>query len=232
MFGDVDLRGILARRAAKKATSVHHLVKRRARFDGWEHPRLCALEYVPAVDFYIRTTREDDWPLVRDLRIENATDNPISWTATREETLLIDEDGWRLRARRGQMSATTSVVAIETGTHRWLGMMNGQIGDEYGTDPVLTGVYVTPDARGRRHGVADALLAAVVEWATVRAETLRLHVYEHAEPARRFYARNGFVLTGRTQPVHVRGSQPQPTAGLVLELRRVLPRPGKSGGSA
>ncbi len=77
-----------------------------------------------------------------------------------------------------------------------------------------------PHRQDRKHGVADALLAAVVEWATVRAETLRPHVYEYAEPARRFYARNGFVPTGRTQPVYVRGSQPQPTAGSVLEFSR------------
>jgi GNAT superfamily N-acetyltransferase len=174
------------------------------------------------VIFSIRTTREDDWPLVRDLRIENATDNPIAWTATREETLSMAEEAWKMRARRGEMPDTTSIVAIESGTNRWLGMMNAQTGDEYGTDPVLTGVYVTPDARGREHGVADALLEAVVQWATSRANTLRLHVYEHAEPARRFYVRNGFAPTGRTQPMQVRGRQPQSTDGVVLEFRRAL----------
>lgn len=174
--------------------------------------------------FAIRTTSEEDWPLVRDLRIENATDNPISWTATRDETLKMTEGDWKMRARRGEAPDTTSIVAVEQGTNRWLGMMNAQTGDEYGSDPVLTGVYVTPDARGREHGVADALLEAIVQWASSRSSTLRLQVYEHAEPARRFYTRNGFTPTGRTQPMHVRGREPQPNDGSVLEFRRTLVR--------
>lgn len=83
----------------------------------------------------------------------------------------------------GELPDTTSVVAIENGTHRLLGMMNAQTGDKYGAGPVLTGIYVTPDARGREHEVADALLEAVIQWSALRADT-RLDVYECAEPAR------------------------------------------------
>lgn len=173
--------------------------------------------------FTIRTTREDDWRLLRAFRIENATDNAISWTATREETLRMPEESWRMRARRGEADDTTSLVATESGTGRWLGMMCAQSGDADGPEPVLTGVYVTPDARGRAHGVTDALLERVRDWATPRGPILRLYVYEHAEPARRFYARNGFTPTGRTRPMQVLGREPEPGDGAVLELIRPLP---------
>ena len=51
--------------------------------------------------FFIRTTTEDDWERVRGLRVENATDNPISYGATLEYTLQMTESDWRLRAKRG-----------------------------------------------------------------------------------------------------------------------------------
>jgi len=172
--------------------------------------------------FTLRTTHEDDWPRVRAFRIENATDNPVSWTATVEETLLIPDEGWKMRARRGEQPDTTSIVATDDASGRWLGMMNAQLGDAHGPEPVLTGVYVTPDARGRGVGVADALLASILRWSGSRGTVLRLWVAEHAEPARRFYARNGFLPTGRTQELRVLGRAPRPDDGGLVEMSRSL----------
>ncbi len=172
--------------------------------------------------FTLRTTREVDWPEVRSFRIENATDNPVSWTATVEETLLIPDEGWKMRARRGEQSHTTSLVATEDETGRWLGMMCAQLGDAHGPEPVLTGVYVTPDARGRENGVTDALFAAVLGWAATRGTTLRLWVAERAAPARKYYTRNGFVATGRTQELRVLGRRSLPEDGGLVEMSRSL----------
>ncbi|PYY33437.1 N-acetyltransferase [Curtobacterium sp. MCPF17_011] len=176
-----------------------------------------------SVSFSVRRTVEDDWPLVRALRIENATDNPISYGATLETTLAMTEADWRLRARRGQAVEATSLAAVETHTGRWIGMMSAQSWDGDGTDPVLTGVFVSPDFRGRGNGVADALLDGIVRWVHERgAGRLRSDVHEHAEPARRFSARHGFVPTGRTRPVGF-------TAGNTLELALALDRPVLDG---
>ncbi len=172
--------------------------------------------------FTLRTTREEDWPRVREFRIENAIDNPVSWTATVEETLLIPDDGWKMRARRGENPDTTSVVATDDESGRWLGMMNAQLGDEHGPEPVLTGVYVTPDARGRENGVTDALLDSIVRWADSRGAALRLWVAEVSVPARRFYARRGFAPTGRTQELRVRGREPRSDDGGLVEMSLAL----------
>ncbi|WIB16480.1 GNAT family N-acetyltransferase [Curtobacterium sp. MCPF17_050] len=174
--------------------------------------------------FTICRTVEDDWPLVRELRIENATDNPISYGATLETTRGMTEDDWRLRARRGQGIDTTSLAAVDDLSGRWIGMMSAQIGDEDGPGPVLTGVFVSPAFRGRTHGVADALLGGIVDWAGQRADHLRLYVYEHGTPARRFYSRHGFVETGRTRPVGF-------TDGVTLEMVRALEQAGRPEGA-
>ncbi|GEB47013.1 hypothetical protein MTE01_29580 [Microbacterium testaceum] len=171
----------------------------------------------------LRSTQEDDWPRVREFRIENATDNPVSWAATLEETQRIPDEGWKMRARRGEQPDTTSMAAIDDETGRWLGMMCAQIGDAHGPEPVLTGVYVTPDARGRENGVTDALLASILSWAGSRDQTvLRLWVAEHAAPARKYYTRNGFVPTGRTQDLRVLGREPHPDDGGLIEMSRPL----------
>lgn len=173
--------------------------------------------------FLIRTTTEDGWEQVRELRIENATDNPISYGATLEYTLHMPESDWRLRAKRGDGPGSTSMAAIERASGRWVGMMSAQHGDVDGADPVLTGVYVSPDFRGPRHGIADALLEHIVDWAARRGSTLQLYVYEHAMPAMRFYSRHGFHPTGRYRPLRLLGDhRPGNTTMRLLEMSRPL----------
>lgn len=149
----------------------------------------------------IRSTTEGDWPQIRELRIENATDNPISYGATLHTTARMDEDAWRLRGRRGEGPDTASLAAIDTTTGRWVGMMSGQLGDEDGPQPVLTGVYVSPDYRGRQSGVADALLDEVEQWAGRSSDRLRLFVYEESPRAMGFYHRHSFEETGRRRAI-------------------------------
>lgn len=166
--------------------------------------------------YHVRTTQEKDHELLRTFRIKNATEHPISYGATLETTLAMTEGDWRLRARRGEQDDATSCVAIESGSGQWVGMMAAQSHDDDGTDPVLTGVYLVPEHRGKATGVADLLLANVLDWVAARKATrLRLYVYEDSVPARRFYERHGFWPTGRSRP-HAFAS------GSVLELARPM----------
>jgi hypothetical protein len=107
--------------------------------------------------FLIRTTTKDDWERVRELRIENATDNPISYGATLEYTLHMTESDWRLRAKRGDSPDTTSVAAIERASGRCVGMMSAQHGDVDGGVP------------GTHRGVRQPRLARPSSWHRRRA---------------------------------------------------------------
>jgi len=61
-------------------------------------------------------------------------------------------------------------------------------------------MWVRPQARG--HGVGEALIAAVLEWAQARhARSVHLWVTEANKPARRLYERCGFKPTGERQPL-------------------------------
>jgi GNAT superfamily N-acetyltransferase len=151
----------------------------------------------------IRLTTEDDWQELREFRLENASEHPISYGARYEQTLAFDEEAWRIRARRGDRDDAAQWVAIDVVTGKWVSMMAVQLGDEWGPEPVLTGVYTSEAFRGREFGVADALLELAERWATSHGESLRLFVDEYSEPALRFYRRHGFATTGRAHPAAI-----------------------------
>lgn len=165
-------------------------------------PLLLEKSALPGPAVRLRSTREDDWPSVRALRLRNAADNPVSYGATVAVTESMTEDDWRLRARRGTGTDTTSVVALDP-RDRWSGMMSAQLQAPDGPGALLTGVYVEPDHRGRGAGVSEALVAEVTAWATLHAVQLRLWVDAGPEGsrARAFYERQGFRPTGRRQPL-------------------------------
>ncbi len=164
----------------------------------------------------LRSTTESDWPALRNFRLENAREHPISYGATLETTLTFDEEAWRMRARRGDQANAASYVVIEQTTGRWVGMMACQLGDDDGPEPVITGVYVTPSFRGPVYGVADTLLEHIRCWAASQSSLLRLWVYEGSEPARRFYRRHGFADTGRSRATDL------PPNGRLLEMASQL----------
>lgn len=174
-----------------------------------------------ASGFVVRPTAEDDWERLRGLRLEMLRDTPIAFEEPLEAAERRTEAEWRMRAARGDQPAATTLVAAEA-DGAWVGTMGCYV-PPGGTLPWLVAVYVTPRRRGRRHGVADALLDAVEEWAQIRADTLVLEVHESNGRARAFYERHGFHLTGKTRPY------PFDTSTRELQMVKRLPRVGAPG---
>ncbi len=148
--------------------------------------------------FTIRRTSEADWREVRDLRLEMLRDTPDAYAETLRDALQHDEAEWRMRALRGLAEHGISVVAIAD-DGRWVGAMAGFVPDST-TGPLLVGVYVAPEVRGRAVGLTDALLATVESWAHTEGATLTLHVHERNHRAQRAYERRGYEATGVTVP--------------------------------
>jgi GNAT superfamily N-acetyltransferase len=158
----------------------------------------------------VRPIVEADWERYKALRLEMLADTPIAYLETLETALARSDRQWR-DAARGRNDGVRLVAEGADG--RWLGTMGGVLADG---SPTLVAVYVTPRARGRSRGVADALLDAIEAWAYRHGDTLRLEVHEQNVRARAFYESRGFVQTGRTIPY------PLPPAALELEMVKAL----------
>lgn len=164
----------------------------------------------------IREARPDEWREARALRLDMLEDSPMAYHDDLAAELGRDDRHWQVRHASRLMSDSVLVVAVrDDGT--WLGQMAGrEYVEDDGPCVWVLEVYLRPDARSR--GTAGDLLEAVEDWARDRGHRrMVLDVHEHAAAARRFYARAGFLETGRRRP-HPRDARHQE-----LEMAKDLP---------
>jgi GNAT superfamily N-acetyltransferase len=150
----------------------------------------------------IRRMRPDEGPRLRALRLRALAEAPLAFGSTLTREAAFTDDVWHDRARRGAsgVEGVTFVAELES---RWIGIATGLPDDPDAPDdprPVLVGMFVGPEARGR--GIGAALVNAVVGWARQRgAEGLCLWVTATNAPAVALYVRCGFRNSGARRPL-------------------------------
>lgn len=130
----------------------------------------------------VRWLAEEDWAILRDLRLAALADAPEAFTSTVERERALTPDDWRSRTSR-------SVVAFVDERPSGMAVF---ITDEQKAQ--LVGMWVAPEARGT--GAADSIVEAVAVRAAHDHQPLWLCVYTDNPRAKRFYERCGFVQTG------------------------------------
>jgi ribosomal protein S18 acetylase RimI-like enzyme len=159
-------------------------------------------------DYVIRAIRPDDWPRVKQLRLDALRD-PVAHLAfleTYEEAAARADVFWQDRAvGSGEGSTAARQFIAEASDGTWAGSVTVLI-EEAGTKdwagyPVecrqghVVGVFVRPEHRG--NGLIKALFDAGVAWARERGvERVRLLVHEDNERAQGAYRKAGFVPSG------------------------------------
>jgi ribosomal protein S18 acetylase RimI-like enzyme len=135
----------------------------------------------------------DEIELLKELRLSALADAPSAFALTYEQAAAAADDDWRFLLR--PEGHPTFVWEDERGIQ---GMAVG-VQDDAVTEVVhLFAVWVRPSARAG--GVADALVARVLDWAREQSTRfVRVHVTSDNERAERLYARHGFVRTGRSR---------------------------------
>ncbi|PVU81826.1 GNAT family N-acetyltransferase (plasmid) [Cellulomonas sp. WB94] len=141
---------------------------------------------------------EDDWQVVRDVRLRALRDSPLAFGSTLAREEGFREQHWRMRLRSSPWWVARRVRPSDGSVVGLVSMISepGSTSD----DRHVVGLWVEPDAR--REGVGTALLAAVV--AAARAEeacTVSLWVADDNDAATGLYGRLGFVPTGERQPL-------------------------------
>lgn len=138
----------------------------------------------------VRRIREDDWQLLRQLRLASLSDAPEAFGQRYEEAGMTADRDWKATCR-----------AAASGDRRaWFLAFNGEaaVGLVQGrrrppNDCLLFSMWVAPEAR--RHGTGRALVQAVDDWASSwGAERVVLWVIEGNDGAILFYDRIGFRL--------------------------------------
>lgn len=158
----------------------------------------------PAVT--VTAAGEDDWALVRDVRLRALADAPDAFESSSARERSLTEEDWRAR-----LLARAQRVGWVDGQPAGLAA-----GIAHRVEHHLVGMWVAPEARGT--GLADALVRSVVDWArTAGAAQLHLWVVGDNEVARRLYVRHGFLPTGRVQPLPARPWQTEVQYALGLD---------------
>ena len=168
---------------------------------------------------HVRRVVEDDWPLLRDVRLEMLRDSPLAYLETLADAEPRTEAEWRFRSNRGSTGPTELALAAEDqqGPDRWVGYLACFV-DSPGQGHVVS-VYVAPGQRGT--GLAGRMLDGVVDWARGEAGLDRLHlfVHEHNPRAQAFYRRYGFTETGGTMPYDLAPGQVEIEMAMLLDGR-------------
>lgn len=134
---------------------------------------------------------ENDWELLRELRLAAFRESPNAFASTLQEALALTEVDWRRRL----VSCDWFVAKASDG--RALGLGGAM---KTGRGQLLIGMWVDPHARGQ--GVAQALVEERERYAIANgANGVRVRIAEGNLKAQGFYERIGFERNGYFEPL-------------------------------
>jgi GNAT superfamily N-acetyltransferase len=128
-----------------------------------------------------------DEATLRDLRLQALSDAPESFGSTYDQELARSAADWR-----GWLSPGSVFILEEDGFAK--GIVAGVHISPDACAVHLMSMWIHPTLRGT--GAADALVGAVLAWATEEgASAVHLYIVQGNLRAQRFYERQGFCLT-------------------------------------
>ena len=147
----------------------------------------------------VRRVRADDTDLLKDVRLRALREAPYAFWETLadvENDPLDEWIDWTASYAAPNTKAAAFVALAEVNAPRADGMAGGYLDPVDKTAVVVWGVWVDPRCRGE--GIADALLHAVEEWASLSGRPrLTLWVATTSHPAIALYLRQGFRDNGQ-----------------------------------
>ncbi len=149
------------------------------------------------------------WPLLKAVRLQALADAPEAFGTMLNQAQAYTDAEWQARAQRfSQRPPAAGCLAFVDGVP--CGMASAYPAEENTHAAELTAFWVAPPQRG--HGVANALVTAITEWAKLQGiATLQAWVVEDNARALGFYKKHGFQETEERQP-----HTPDPSKQVVL----------------
>lgn len=131
------------------------------------------------------------------VRLNALLESPSAFGSTYAKESQFSDDDWLNRTTTWTSARSISYLAIYAGDA--CGIVAAFVEESDISKVHLVSMWVAPTHR--RCGIGRSLISAVVDWARERgALTVRLMVTSSNTSAIRFYERNGFSMTGNTEP--------------------------------
>jgi GNAT superfamily N-acetyltransferase len=147
----------------------------------------------------IRRFAPHEWRCYRELRLRALAESPDAFGSTLQLEAARPDAEWDRRLQAGA-SAPADLPLVAQVDDEPIGLAWGRLAVGGPDTAHLYQVWVAPEHRGR--GAGQRLLEAVVGWARQSgARQLELEVVCGDSPARRLYARAGFVPSGDEGPL-------------------------------
>lgn len=133
---------------------------------------------------------------LHELRLASLAADPDAFGATYARDAAQPREWWERWAARSEEGTAERTFVLVDGEDRWLGLALVRRDDQRPAAAVLYAMWVAPEARGRRGGVA--LCDACAAWGSALGlEQLSLSVVVGNEPAERAYRAAGLVVSGQ-----------------------------------
>jgi Acetyltransferases len=133
----------------------------------------------------------------RAVRLRALQDTPLAFGSTYEREVRLTDEEWTARAARCSSNRDVGFLARCDGNYAGLALCFVD-GDDAAVGQLIS-MWVAPEAR--RSGVGRMLIDAISVWAVERGvKTIKLMVTNVNDGAMEFYRRNGFSMTGKTEP--------------------------------
>jgi ribosomal protein S18 acetylase RimI-like enzyme len=147
----------------------------------------------------VRRIREDEGPLLREVRLAALADAPSAFASTFDAEAQFTDELWGGRAGGGAAGPDLATFLAER-DGEVVGLVSGYHPDPAPTTVELVSMWIAPAAR--RAGVGRALVAALVDWAADSgASAVELWVTRGNDAAQRLYEGTGFRTTDDVKPL-------------------------------
>jgi GNAT superfamily N-acetyltransferase len=147
----------------------------------------------------VRRFDAQEWRAYRDIRLRALRDSPNAFGSTLEYEQARSDDDWSTRLADGATSPWNLPLTAER-ENELVGLAWGRIDPAEPETAYVFQMWVAPRCRGL--GLGARLLDALLKWAReTGAQSVRLGVTCGDSPARRLYARAGFVPAGDPKPL-------------------------------
>ncbi|WP_010533728.1 GNAT family N-acetyltransferase [Brachybacterium squillarum] len=132
---------------------------------------------------------DDDWPLVREIRLRSLSTDPAAFGQSWEKESTYEDSIWQQRVQDAAW-----FLAVDAGQPVGVVAVRHE-GDSPDSERELQAMWVTP--KSRHTGLAQALAQAVIDWAREDgAEAVTLYVGPRNTIAKSLYESLGFEDTG------------------------------------